>query len=394
MNTRIAHPNPKLLKWARTSINYSLEAASTKLNIELHNLLAFENGEIHPPFSLLRKMSEVYKRPLSVLYLPQIPRDFMPMKDYRRLTGDKRIPFSPELSILIRETTERLLAIKEIMEDEETEELDFVGSFAIADDEKTIANNIRTVLGINELATFSSRQEALNQWIEKVEDIGIFVFQTGNEVGKKINVNEARGFVISDKLAPFIFLNEDDAKAARIFTLVHELAHLWLNESGVSNIGFRNINFSEYDPLEVKCNKIAANVLLPSESTKEVMKQYVRYTKEFEQVVEYISAKFKVSKTMSARRAFDLGFINQDKYDNIVIKYQDEWEKYKAVKDSLEKKSGGPSYYRMKTIHNGKMFTKYVISLYNSQHITPSLASSLLNAKINNFTSLAKEVGM
>jgi len=394
MKARIAHPNPDLLKWARSSINYSLEEASAKLHIDSIELSNYENGIDNPSFTLLRKMSEIYKRPLSVLYLPVIPRNYKPMNDYRKVAEKERVPFSPELSLLIRETIERSMALKEIMEDEDTQELDFVGSYTTLDDEVIISENIRSVLGISEDEIFSSRQEALNQWIDKVENIGVFVFQTGNEAGKKISVNEARGFVISDKMAPFIFLNENDAKAARIFTLVHELAHLWLDDSGVSNIGFRNIDISDYDPIEIKCNKIAANVLLPPDSTKNFIDSYIHKIGNIEQVVDYISLHYKVSKTMVSRRMYDLGYLNKQKYFILVNKFHEEWEKIKAYKDSVVESKAGPSYYLMKSIHNGKMFTKYVLGLYNSQQITPSFASSLLGAKVNNFYKISKEVGL
>jgi Zn-dependent peptidase ImmA (M78 family)/DNA-binding XRE family transcriptional regulator len=388
MNRREAHPNPTIVKWARVSINCSVELASRKLGISEQDLLFIENGDMKPSFSQLRKISSLYKRPLSVLYLPEKPKDFIPMRDFRKMQATNE-PYSMELCLMIRDTQEKIFALDEIMDSEEEDELDFIGSFSSNDDSIVIAENIREKLEIDSNDFSPSKEAALNNWIDKVENIGIFVFQAGNAKGKKISLKEARGFAIVNKNAPFIFINEQDAKSARIFTLIHELAHLWINESGVSNIGFRNMEYDDYDPIEVKCNKIAANVLLPKELFIQAIEQ--RYGDSFDEnsIVNYLSNKYKLSRTMIARRLLEFNYITSKRYAEMTEVYKEEWEKMKVIYEKKEGKSFGPSPYLMKTIHNGKSLTKYVLSMYQSQRISSSTASELLGTKINKFQDLA-----
>jgi Zn-dependent peptidase ImmA (M78 family) len=164
---------------------------------------------------------------------------------------------------MIREAQFRQREVKDILIRDGVEKLEFVGSVTLDDDPTIIAKDIRKTLDISytEQSSYSNTTQAFKGWMEKVEDSGIFIFRRRN-----IELLEARGFLLSDDIAPMIFVNSDDSKTGQIFTLAHELAHLWLNVSGISNLGpFSRIADQASRQIEIFCNKVAANVLLSEE---------------------------------------------------------------------------------------------------------------------------------
>lgn len=383
---------PTVIKWCRIKAGYSIEAASRKIGRPPEEIEGWENGSLQPTLSQARKASEKYKRPLAVFFLPEPPQDFSTLRDFRTLPGDYSRDYSPELVFLIREAQIRQEWAREFLRDEGSGELPFVGSASLRSNPIEVARNIREALSISieEQQACRTREEALMLWIRKAEDAGIFVFQQ-----RKVEPVEARGFVLSDGCAPFIFLNASDAKAGRMFTLVHELAHLWINEPGISNLeGRGKERGSTETKIEMFCNKVAAGALVDSASF-EVSWRMLPQRLDLEEKIENLSQKFKVSEEVIARKLLQLQRITKTQYTNLRTTYQARWREIEdEEKKARKEQKRGPSYYRLKAFNTGYAFTKTVLSAHRNGLVLGREASSLLGVKLNNMGKLAECIGL
>ena len=394
--TRLREVNitPEVAKWARESAGFTEEEAARKIGRPPDEIAAWESGELRPSMSQIRKASEVYKRPLAVFFLPEPPLDFATLRDFRRLPADVPTEYSPNLRFLIRQTRARQEWLRDFLESEDHPPLDFIGSARPSDNPVTLAQRIRETIGVtpDEIQACRTREDALQLWVSRSEMSGVFVFRAGNLRWEKIDVVEARGFALSDEYAPFIFLNAQDAKAAQVFTLAHELAHLWLAESGVSNLRTAAKPTTETDIIEVFCNRVAAEILVPQSAFQERWQQKDP-DKTLEERIQSQSRHFKVSEWVIARRLLDWGQISKTKYDKLTHDYEQEWQEVRQQQKESQAE-GWPSPYRLKLINNGYAFSRVVLSAYQNGDVSGRDTSSLLGVKLDKIGNLVELIGI
>ena len=384
------------MEWARKKSGYSPEDAAKKIGRPPDEIRAWESGKLRPTLAQAHKASEVYKRPLAVFFLPEPPKDFDTLRDFRRLPEGIPEEYSPELSFMIRRLQSRQQWLSEFLEMEEYESVDFIGSGTLRETPTHLAEKIRKKLGIetNQVISCRTREEALQLWIDHVEENGIFICRAGNLRWEKIDVEEARGFVLTDKYAPFIFINAQDAKAAQLFTLAHELVHLWINEPGLSNREPITKPKSDIERIEIFCNKVSAEMLVP-ESLFVKRWQAEHKEKPLLEKINSLSTHFKVSKEVVARKLLDQRTITQDRYLELVKEFKKEWMAFKEKeKKERKEKEGGPDYHLVKLMNNGLAFTRIVLSAYKSGEISGSETSGLLEIKLNYFPKVTSFVGL
>ena len=261
---------PSVIKWAREKSHYSFEDAAKKIRVSPEKLKEWESGKSLPSMTQARKMSIAYRRPLATFYLPHPPRDFPLLKDFRTMEGQSP-KYSPPLVFLMRQIQERQAWLREYLKDQRQEELCFIGSGSLQSSPKTLSKKIIKTLwgGEKEYSQIVSENETtkalLNSWLVRCEKNGIFISRTSSLNSRNvISVKEATGFVISDKYAPFVFINSGDSKTAQLFTLLHELTHLWLNVSGVPD-HFPVRRRGKKSSIEILCNQTATEILMPEE---------------------------------------------------------------------------------------------------------------------------------
>ena len=379
-----------VLSWARKTAGMSVEEAAKKLGRPTTDIIAWEAGDKKPSIAQARKASEVFNRPLAVFYLPEPPRDFSTLRDYRSLPFEHVGEYGVRLTRLIRNVQERQLWVRDYLREEGVTPLKFVGSASCGDSAYDVSEHIRRVINIDpdEQCSCGSREEALRLWLRKTEEAGIFVFRQGG-----IDLTECRGFLASDDIAPFIYLNSKDAKAAQMFTLVHELAHLWINQSGVSNLEQFIDYSSEIYAVESFCNEVASEVLL-SRTKFEIEWKRLAHLGVVEDKIENLSRIFKVSEEAVARRLLNEKYISQSRYVNLREQYQKRWRELEQTeKNHSSTKKGGPSYYKVQVVHNGYAFTRTVIAAFYGGNILGREASALLGVKLNHFSKLANAAG-
>lgn len=383
---------PSVMRWAREQARLSLDEASSKIKRSPEEIAAWEEGTLRPSIAQARKACEVYRRPLAVFYLPDPPKDFETLRDYRSLADTEVREFSPELAFLIRIAHHRQDWMRDYLLSEGFEPLTFVGAASTEDIPQDIPQDIRKVIQVSpkEQRECETRYEALRLWIERSEAAGVFIFRQ-----RQISLIEARGFLISDDIAPFIFINSEDSKSAQLFTLAHELAHLWLNLSGISNLETRGRAIDEETRrIEVFCNKVAAYTVLDDQVFNDEWEGLSPSTP-LEERIHHVSGALKVSEEVVARRLLEKNEISQETYRNLGHFYQDRWEEVKARERYRMKSSkGGPSYYVTTAAKVGYAFTQTVVSAFMSGAISGRDASSLLNVKVNNLRRLGKVAGI
>ena len=379
--TNTANITPEVIKWARTTAHISVEAAAGKVPTTTKKLLEWESGISKPTINQAKKLAKIYKRPFVLLFLREIPLDFQPLQDFRN-KGSK--PLSTASIFIIREIQQKQAWISELNQENNFEKLNFIGKYSISNNPKEVANDIIKELNINPLNYKTKNPNKV--WIESAERKGIFISRS-SYINSKMTLDseEFQGFVIADSYAPFIFINTDDWGPSQLFTLIHELAHLWLAESGISNITEVENNTFNNHPVELFCNEVAANILMPENSFKENFN---------ERNLQKTANIYNVSSYAVIVRALNLNIITYKQYqilkNNIQIEYNDFLKREVDKKEELKKKGGkgGPDYFLLQINKNSRLFTQVVLDAYKGGMIEPTLASSLLNVKIDKFSRL------
>lgn len=384
-----AYITAKVFKWARESARISEEVAASKIPVSIDKLKAWESGQEYPTIRQAQFLAKAYKRPFALFFLPDIPTDFQPLQDFRK-KGSKDL--STSSIFIIREIQQKQAWISEVNEENNENIIEFIGRFSIKNDPEIVANDILKTLNINPL-NYHVRNPIL-EWIDKAESKGIYISRTSYIHSRlKLNTNEIQGFAIADRYAPFIFINSDDWNAPQLFTLVHELAHLWIAESGISNEIEPSIKDPrDFDSVELFCNEVAANALMPKRFMQNLNSNAFENTKNI-----YSNAKnIGVSSFALLFRALNLGIISIHNYRELKqivdIEYNEFLQNENEKKLKQKNKKGGPNYFLLQLNRNSRLFTQTVLDAFRGGGIEPSMASSLLNVQVNKFHKLEAQM--
>lgn len=378
---------PNILRWARETSKMSVGEVALKTKVKEDKIKLWEKGEDFPSIKQLEKLSKLYRRPIGIFYLPEPPTDFQTLRDFRKNISSTE--YSTALTFIIRDIQSKQAWFSDFLKEEGENQLDFIGKFSSNISVEKIALEIKETLNIGSI---EKHQDILKYWIEKIEFKRIFVSLSSNiHSHLKIDVNEVKGFAISDKYAPFIFVNSADGKNSQLFTLIHELTHLWINASGVSSfniIDFRDsTELNKFDPIEVFCNKVTAEILMPKSSIVNISKGYKNFTSS---IVEKMAKNLRVSSFALSVRLLNLKIISVTQFNHFTKVYKEKYEEYLEVQANKQKGNGGPSYYLLKIRKNSRAFTSYIYSYYKSGKITANEANKLLDIKVSNFKKLEK----
>jgi len=386
-----AYITPKVLQWARESARMPIEIAAAKVSVSVTRLKEWEEGTDQPTIKQAQTLAKAYKRPFALFFLPEIPRDFQPLQDFRT-KGAKELTTSS--IFIIREIQLKQSWMSDVYSENNEKPLPFVGRFSITDDPVKVANDILKELKIHPESYNSDNP--IKEWINAAESKGIFISRTSFIHSRlKLDSDELQGFAIADKFAPFVFINSDDWNAPQLFTLVHELAHIWIAETGISNEIEPGIKSkTKFHPIELFCNEVAANALMP---------QYI-FTAFNQNTFKDVKEVFKAAKTLGVSsfaflvRAFNLDLIPQKVYYTLKDEAAIEFEAYvkreeeKKAKQKKKEKPGGPNYFLLQLNRNSRLFTQTVLDAFRGGNIEPTTASNLLNVQVNKFQKLEAQI--
>jgi len=263
--------------------------------------------------------------------------------------------------------------------------LEFIGTCTVRDAPREVALKIRNTLGLEPRWSrkLDTWEEALRLLVQKIEGIGVLVMINGvveNNTHRPLDVEEFRGFVLCDAHAPVVFVNGADAKAAQMFTLVHELAHLWLGQGGLTD--FKELLPSSNET-EIFCNHVAAEFLVPAEEMNPAWQEVRGGEKPFERLARY----FKVSPVVVARRALDMQLISRRAYFDFYKGYKE------AIAERRARNSGGGNFYLTLGSRLGKRFPAAVYSAAKEGRLQYRDAYQLTGLSGSSYDRFGKEFG-
>ncbi len=349
MSTRVP-VNPDLLHWALERAGVSADVLAKKFP-KLNDWL---RGELAPTLKQLEAFANATHTAIGLLFLPQPPEEPLPIPDFRTLPEARLSRPSVDLLDTIYLCQQRQAWYRDYQRMHGVEPVTFVRSAAVADEVPRVATGIAQAIGFDlaERRQVPNWSEALRRFISQVEQAGILVMVSGvvgSNTHRPLNVEEFRGFALADPLAPLIFINGKDSKAAQMFTLAHELAHLWLGESGVSDTQAAT---QPDEPIECWCNAVAAELLVPLEQLRPVYDP----NNDLHEEMQRLARRFKISTLVIIRRLFDLGAFNQEA---LWATYRAELKRLKAL---ASREGSGGNFYNTLSARTGKRFVRALVA--------------------------------
>lgn len=381
MTLRVAI-EPELLRWARQRARWDASVAKKKFP----KFEAWLSREVRPTLKQVEDFARATHTPIGYLFLPTPPVEEVPIPDFRTVGSLEVESPSPDLLDTVYVCQQRQEWYQEFARVNKFDEVAFVGTATTDDDV------VETAVGMRETLKFDLEQrravrtweEALRLFVGHVDDAGVLVMingVVGNNTHRKLDPEEFRGFALADGLAPLIFVNGADSKSAQMFTLAHELAHLWLGESALSDVTPAS---KPTRAVERWCNQVAAEFLVPLD----LLRADYGPGEELEDQVKRLVKLYKVSSLVILRRLFDARKLNRSDFD---AAYSQEIARLEAA----AKSSGGGDFYNMQNVRTGKRFARAVIlSTLEGQTLYRDAYKLLGVAKQETFNQLGESLGV
>jgi len=364
---------PKLLHWARERAGLDVDVLAKKLATKAERVTEWERtGEIS--WKKAEKLAHVTHVPFGYLFLEEPPEEALPVADYRTLRGERSQP-SPELLDVLYDAMRKQDWYREYLLDLDADPLEYVGSAQLKEKPEAVAARIRARFDLNggwrnESGTW---EQALTLLFHQCEEHGLMVLRSGVALGnshRPLEVEEFRGFALTDSYAPLVFINSKDSPAAQMFTLVHELAHIWLGVSGVSNLEKGTMPASK---VERFCNQVAGEVLVPLPALNAEFRPGAELGEELARLRRY----FRVSTLVLLYRLRDIGHLEEETFQ---IWYDREEQAFQEKK--ANQKSGG-HYFNTQQARVSPNFARAVIGSALEGRTLYRDAYNLLGVKSN-----------
>ena len=378
---------PEMLKWASRRAGISIDA----LTVRFPKLPKWMKGDAQPTFRQLEGFAKATHSPFGYFFLAKPPDEPVPIPDLRTI-GSVQVgrPSANMLdTIYVCQQRQDWYRQHALMTGDEP--LAFVGSVQVHADVFRTAERIRDALGLGGPLNVAAKNmaDAFRLLLDRADDLGVMVMVSGivgNNTRRPLDPEEFRGFALVDSLAPLVFVNGADTKAAQIFTVVHELAHIWSGESGVSDVSIKSVSHAG---IEQWCNAVAAEVLVPLERFKAVLRPDVELTDEMHRLASI----FRVSTLVILRRMLDAGRLTRQQH---ATAYGIESARLSALMHA-HKESGasGGNFYSTTNYRLSKRFASAVIASTWEGRSTFTEAFRLLGCRsVRTLENMARSLGV
>jgi len=339
---------PQLLEWAAERSGKDPEALANRFP----RLDDWVSGELHPTLRQLEDFGRATYTPVGYFFLNEPPQEQLPVPDFRTLPKGVSDQPSPNLLDTIYLCEQRQDWYRSFQIASRSEPLDFVGSIELG------ADVVQTAAAIQETIDFGlqvrresiSWRDAFAAFRERVEEAGILVMVSGvvgSNTHRRLDPDEFRGFALVDQVAPVIFVNGADTQAAQIFTLAHELVHVWLGQAALSN---QRLDLREADgDVERWCNEVAGEFLVPLSQLRNDFSPATALPEELQR----LAREYRVSTLVVLRRVFDAGFLGWDDY-------RAAWDNQMSLVSQATSASGG-NFYNTQPVRVSKRFARAVV---------------------------------
>lgn len=376
------HVQPRLITWARERAGHEVST----LQRRFPRIADWETGAVHPTLRQLESFAQAVHVPFGYLFLAHPPEEQTPVADFRTMAGRPSRRPSPDLLETLHLCQQRQEWYREFTRTEGSRPLAFVGSVEVGSDVVATAARMRQHLGFdieNRSRMPASADDALRALVDLFDTAGVLVMISGvvgNNNTRRLDPDEFRGFAIVDEYAPLIFVNGADTKAAQFFTLAHELAHLWVGQSALSDASLASTSANES---ERWCNHVAAEFLVPLR----FLAQRLEGLSDQDTMVRHLAREFSVSTLVILRRLLDLGKIDRNAFSS---RFDAELARMK------EHGSGtGGNFFNTLGVRNSKRFARAVVVSTIEGRSSFTEASRLLGfKKMSTFKKLSTGLGI
>ena len=339
---------PELFRWARIRADMQPDSLAQRFP----KYREWESGDVQPTLKQLEAFAKKTHAPIGYFFLSEPPNEPFPIPDFRTIGSSPIGRPNPDLLDTIYLCQQRQEWYRDFSRIEGEEPLPFVGSARLAEDVEVAAARIRNALefDLKERATLGNWADALRRFISLADALGVLVMVNGvvgNNTHRKLDPHEFRGFALVDDLAPLVFINGADTKAAQMFTLAHELAHIWLGQTALSDSHPTSVPSHE---TESWCNRVAAELLVPLG----VLREEYRRGEEISAALARLARQFKVSTLVILRRIYDIGGLSRDQLNQA---YADELKRLQ----NIPRGSGG-NFYATQGVRVGDRFARAVVT--------------------------------
>lgn len=382
--TRVAI-RPELLRWARERAG--IHDAAGLLG-RFPKVAEWESGVAQPTLKQLEALAQALHVPIGYLFLHEPPAEPLPIPDFRTHDGRGLRRASPDLLDTLYACQERQGWYRDFAQTMRLPEAAFVGSAALSDQPQNVAARMAEKLGFDLAARAACRswEEALRLFITQADAAGVLVMVSGVVLSnnrRQLDPEEFRGFALADKLAPLVFINGADTKSGQMFTLAHELAHLWLGASAVSDASAAPLN--GYRREEVWCNAVAAELLVPLAA----LRLAIQPDEPLDGAMQRLARRFKVSTLVILRRLLDVGAIDRPVFDRA---WAEERVRLRAL---AEAGAGGGDFYRTTLSRVSRRFARALVESTLEGHTLYRDAFRMLGVKkTETFNNIGREVGV
>ena len=382
--------NPDILVWARTTAGLTLDDAARKVGITdargvaaADRLALLERGEQEPTRPVLVRMAKQYRRPLLAFYLAAPPRTSDSGTDFRTLPGVPSAETDALVAALVRNVSSRQKMVRATLEAEgEGVVLPYVDTLSPT---AGIAHGVAALGGLLgrdlEVAAYyaqPSPERAFRLLRERAEAAGVFVLLKG-DLGSHhtaINADTFRGFAVADEIAPFVVINDNDARPAWSFTLLHELTHLLLGESGISGGGYAD------NRVEAFCNNVASDWLLPAHVLDTIRSRGEPSLLELQRRISEFGRSRNLSQTMVACRLLRSGRIDGRTFERLRRHFRDHGRRERNRQRIAERGSdGAPSYCVVRCHRIGTALLGLVRRMMDAGALSTTRAARILGVK-------------
>ena len=373
---------PELLRWARRRSGQGAEY----LRKRFPKLEAWERGVTMPTFRQLEDFAKATYLPIGYLFLREPPVEELPVTDFRTIGGTEVRRASPNLLDTLYLCQQRQDWYREEARTAGEPPLEFVGSLNTSVEISTAGAIMRDALGfdLEQRRRATTWSDALRQFIEQADALGVLVMVSGivgSNTSRKLKPEEFRGFVLSDPSAPLVFINGADTKAAQMFTLAHEIAHLWLGESGISNT--QAVSTPDH-AVERWCNQVAAELLAPTKLVRDEFDADADLNTE----ANRLARRFKVSTLVVLRRIRDVGGMDHDEFR---YAYQEELGR---LQDLQGDRSGGSAIRNVGPRVSKRLARALIVSTLEGRTSYTESFRLLGVRKLSTFESVAESLGV
>jgi Zn-dependent peptidase ImmA (M78 family) len=368
----LAYVTPAMISWALNRSSIARKTIAERIHVDEGVLESWEQpGGPHPPFAKAEALAKALHVPFGFFYLKTPPEADLPLPDFRGF--DHSYKPSPDLLELLNDVLVKQDWFREYEKASGARNLKFVGSFTVKDSVQDVAVSIRQHLGINpQLRDAASNwSDYLSTLSKRAEAAGLLVMRSGvvgNSTHRQLQTKELLGFAIADPTAPVVFINSADYKTSQVFTLAHEMAHVWVGQSAIANPNELDEDGNK-NRTEAFCNKVAAEVLVPKLEFDAAWEQAKGAA---EQRVQRMARRFWVSTYVTLRRAHELGKVDEGEYATI-RRHEAEARKKDA--------GGGGDYYRNVLVRMSPRLADAVLTQVNQGKLEVRDAAQLLSMK-------------